>query len=111
MRIGVAATDASLDAEVCEQFGRCRYLVIVDSETLAIEAFPNPGNGMPSGAGPTAVQELVNRGAEAVLAGEFGPKAEQTLTAAGLRFDKVHGMVSEAISAWTCYVPDGKETL
>jgi len=111
MRIGVAATKKSLDAEVCEQFGRCPYLVIVDSKTLAIEAFHNPGNAIPGGAGPTAVQELVSHGAEAVLAGEFGPKAKQALDAAGVRYDRVHGKVSEAVSAWTCYASDERERL
>ena len=100
MKIGVAATDGSLDAEVCPQFGRCPYFVIVDSETLAFEAFSNPAGAMSSGAGPAAVQELVNHGAQVALAGRFGPKAEQALGAAGLRYAEAGGKVRDAVASW-----------
>lgn len=34
MKIGVAATGGSLDAQVSKQFGQCRYFLIVDSEAV-----------------------------------------------------------------------------
>lgn len=100
MKIGVAATGGSLDAQVSEQFGRCRYFVIVDSQTLRFDALLNNASGMASGAGPAAVQELVKRGAEAVLAGKFGPWARQALEAAGVRYAEAGGTVREAVTGW-----------
>ena len=100
MKIGVAATGESLDAEVSDQFGRCPCFVIVDSQTLSMESISNPGRDMSGGAGPAAVQQLVNHGAQVALAGNFGPKAEQALEAAGLRYAEVKGSVREAISPW-----------
>ena len=99
MKIGVAATGGSLDAEVSQQFGRCRYFLIVDSETLRFEAFSNPASGMAGGAGPAAVRELANRGAEVALAGGFGPNAQQALDAASIRYVEASGKAREAVVA------------
>ncbi len=91
----------SLDAEVAEQFGRCRWFVVVDSETMDFEAFLNSASGLASGAGPAAVKALVDRGAKLVLAGKFGPKAQHALEAAGLRSTEASGKVRAAVAAWT----------
>ena len=41
MKICVTATANSLDAQIDPRFGRCAYLIIVDSETMQFEAIPN----------------------------------------------------------------------
>ena len=97
MKIGVAAMGESLDEQVSGQFGRCPYFIIVDPDTLEFEAFSNPAASMPGGAGPAAVQELVNHGANTALAGRVGPKAEQALEAAGIKFIESAGTVREAV--------------
>lgn len=97
MKIGVAAMGESLDVQVSGQFGRCPYFVIVDPETLEFEAFSNPAAQMPGGAGPAAVQELVNHGVNTAVAGRIGPKAEQALEAAGIKFSAATGTVREAV--------------
>ena len=99
MRIGVAATGESLEAQVCEQFARCPYFVIVDSETMNVEAFGNAAAQMSGGAGPAAVQELVGRGVQVAVAGQVGPKAQHALQAAGMRFVAASGSVGEAVAA------------
>jgi len=99
MKIAVAATGGSLDAQVADQFGRCRFFLIVDSESLRFEAFSNPASGMAGGAGPAAAQELARRGAQVVLAGTFGPRAQQALQAAGIRYVESSGKVRDAIAA------------
>ncbi len=99
MKIAVAATGGSLDALVAEQFGRCRYFLIVDDESLRFEAFANPASGMGGGAGLAAVQEIARRGAEIALAGQFGPRAQQALQAAGIRSVESSGKVRDAVAA------------
>lgn len=101
MKIGVAATGGSLDADVAEQFGRCRWFILVDSETLRFEAFLNPAGTLSSGAGPASVKLVRDRGAEAILAGKFGPKAQQAMDAAGLRYAEASGKVRAAVTQWT----------
>jgi len=98
MKIAVAAMDGTLDADVSQQFARCPKFLLIDSETLAFEAFDNPARDLPGGAGPAAAQELVNRGAEMAVAGQFGPKAVQALEAAGMRYSEATGTVREAVS-------------
>lgn len=98
MRIGIAAMENSLDADVSSRFGRCPWFLVVDSESLRFEGFKNPAAGMPGGAGPAAAQELTKRGAEVAIAGEFGPKAESTLAAAGVRCVRASGPVRDAIA-------------
>lgn len=99
MKIGIAATGGSMDAQVSDQFGRCPFFLIVDSDTMRFEAFTNPASDMSGGAGPAAVRELVNRGAEVVIAGRFGPKAQSALDAAGVRYVEAGGKVRDAVAA------------
>ena len=99
MKVGVAATGGSLDAEVSEQFGRCAYFLIVDSETMHFEAFSNPAASMAGGAGPAAARELANRQAEVVLAGRVGPNAQRALEAAGIQFSQASGKARDAVAA------------
>jgi predicted Fe-Mo cluster-binding NifX family protein len=98
MKIGVAATGGSLDAEVANQFGRCRWFVVVDSETRGFEAFLNSASTVGGGAGPAAVKELVDRGVQVALAGKFGPNALQAIEAAGLRYAEASGKVRSAVA-------------
>jgi len=100
MKIAVAATGGSLEAEVSAQFGRCAYFLIVDSDTMHFEAFSNPAAGMAGGAGPAAAREIANRNAEVVLAGQVGPNARQALEAAGIRHAQASGKVRDAVAAW-----------
>ena len=87
-----------MEAEVDPRFGRCPYFLIVDSETMRFEAFSNPASDLSGGAGPRTVQEFVNRGAEVILTGQVGPKAQQALEAAGLDvITGASGTVREAI--------------
>jgi len=85
MKIAVSATDGSMNALVSEQFGRCAYLLIVDSENMTCEPVLNPAAGMSGGAGPKAVRAIAAKGAELVLTGRVGMNAENALKAAGIR--------------------------
>lgn len=82
MKIAVSATGGSLNAQVSEQFGRCAYFLIVETETMKFEPLSNPGQGMMGGAGPEAVRAIVSRGAELIITGQVGPNAQQALDAA-----------------------------
>ena len=85
MKIAVSAMGGSLSALVSEQFGRCAYLIIVDSDNMKFEPVSNPAAGMSGGAGPEAVRVIAAQGAEVVLTGRVGPNAENALKAAGIR--------------------------
>jgi len=80
MKIALSATAPSLDAEVDPRFGRCRYFIIVDSQST---------------------QMIASKGVEVVLTGNCGPNAYQTLSAAGIKvITGVSGRIKDAIEAF-----------
>jgi len=98
MRVVVTATGPSLDAAMDPRFGRCAYFVFVDTEDMSFEAIANESAAHGGGAGIQSAQLLAQKGAKAVLTGNCGPNAHQTLNAAGI--DVIVGCagnVSEAI--------------
>jgi predicted Fe-Mo cluster-binding NifX family protein len=92
MKIAISATGGSMNARVSEQFGRCAYFLIVDSETMRFEPLSNPATGMAGGAGPESARAIASRGAEVVLTGKVGPNARAALDSAGI---SIVGGISE----------------
>jgi predicted Fe-Mo cluster-binding NifX family protein len=85
MKVCVSAIANSLDAQVDPRFGRCPYLVIVDSENMQFEAISNMASGAMGGAGIQAAQTVVSRGVKVLITGNVGPNAFQALSAAGIK--------------------------
>ena len=101
MRIAVSATGPSLDAEVDPRFGRCQYFVIVDPETMEFEAAENTNVMASGGVGIASTQMVANKGVQAVLTGNCGPNAYQTLAAAGVQvITGVMGKIGDAIEGY-----------
>ena len=82
MKVIVTAVSPSFDSEFDPPFGRGAYFIIVDTETMQWEAFPNSGVDAPGGAGAVAVQFAAEHGVNAVISGDFGPTASLALNAA-----------------------------
>lgn len=101
MKIAVAATGDNLEAPCDPRFGRSTYFLIVDSETMAFSVIPNNAAAQGSGAGIAAAQLVSDAGAEAVIAGNFGPNAHQALDAGGIQtYGGASGTVREAVEAF-----------
>ena len=98
MKVAVSAVGPTLDAEIDPRFGRCRYFLIVNADTMQFETLDNSGAMAGGGAGIATAQTLVNRGLEAVLTGNCGPNAYQVLSAADIKVvTGVSGKVGQAI--------------
>ena len=82
MRIVVSAQADGLEAPASPVFGRCPVYVFVDTETMQVEAAPNPAMNQGGGAGIQAAQFVVERGAKAVVSGNVGPNAFGVLQSA-----------------------------
>jgi predicted Fe-Mo cluster-binding NifX family protein len=101
MKIAVSSTGPDLDSEIDPRFGRCRYFIIIDQETMKFEAVQNPHVLTTGGAGIQSAQLVANKGAEVILAGNCGPNAFQTLSAAGIKvIVGALGTVREAIERY-----------
>jgi predicted Fe-Mo cluster-binding NifX family protein len=84
MKICVSAVASNLEAQLDPRFGRCLYLVIVDSETMHFEAIPNMAAGSTGGAGIQTAQTIADKGVKVVITGNVGPNAFGALSAAGI---------------------------
>ena len=101
MKIAVSATAPGLDAEVDPRFGRCQYFIIVDPESMEFEAVDNSNAMASGGAGISTARMIASKGVEAVLTGNCGPNAYQTLSAAGIQvITGVSGRIKDAIEAF-----------
>ncbi len=85
-KIAVSCDGPGLDNPVESRFGRAAGFMIVDPETLEFEYLDNGSSqAMARGAGIQAAENVARSGAKVVLTGYVGPKAFQTLQAAGVR--------------------------
>lgn len=97
MKVAVCTVDQGLEAELASRFGRCNYFVIIDTETMDVNAIPNTGGKTGEGAGVQAAQTLINEEVEAVIGANFGPNAFMTLKYAGIKVYNGKGIVSEVL--------------
>ena len=81
----VTSSGQSLDDIMDPRFGRCQYFIISDTDNAQFEVIENPAINAGGGAGIQAAQLIANKGVEAVLTGNVGPNAYDTLTAAGIK--------------------------
>jgi len=101
MKIAVSATAPGLDGEVDPRFGRCQYFVIVDPQTMEFETLDNSNAMAAGGAGISTAQMIAAKAVEAVLTGNCGPNAYQTLSAAGVQvMSGVSGKIKDAVEAY-----------
>ena len=84
MDVIVTANSPSIDSEIDPRFGRGKYFIAVNTETLEWQAYSNPGVNAQGGAGTLAAQFVANQKANAVISGDFGPNAYAALQAAGV---------------------------
>ncbi len=101
MKIGITSMGENLDANIDQRFGRCRYFIIVDTESMEFETLSNENVMASGGAGVQAAQTIANKGIEAIITGNVGPNAFQTLSAAGIRiYTGASGTVREVIEKY-----------
>ena len=101
MKICVTSQGDNLEAQVDPRFGRCQYFIVVDIESLEFEAIQNPNISARGGAGIQSGQLMANKDVKAVVTGNVGPNAFQTLEAASIEvFTGASGSVKEVVEKY-----------
>ena len=101
MKIAVTAHEEKLESTVDPRFGRCRFFLVVDTETMRFESLSNESAMASGGAGIQAAQTVAKAGVKAIITGNVGPNAFQTLSAAGIKvFTGAFGSVKEAVEQY-----------
>ena len=86
MKVAITSSGNSLDSPLDLRFGRAQNFIVVDMDTGAHEVVSNDQNvNAAQGAGIQAGKNVIDTGAEAVITGNVGPKAYQTLHAAQIK--------------------------
>ncbi len=82
MKVCITAGASGLDAPMDPRFGRSPFFVVVDLDSMSENSISNSGVMESSGAGIQAAQEIAKQGVSALITGNIGPNAMQTLSAA-----------------------------
>jgi len=98
MKVAVSSNGKNLDARLDPRFGSCQFFLIVNPEDMSFAALNNKGAAQGDGAGIRTAQFLASQGVGAVITGNCGPNAVQTLSAAGIElFPDQAGTVKEVV--------------
>jgi predicted Fe-Mo cluster-binding NifX family protein len=101
MKIAVSTSGQNLDARIDQRFGRCEYFLIIDTDTMDVQAYPNENGAKSSGAGIQAASFVISKGARAVLTGNCGPKAMDVFLAENISvYTGQAGSVRQAVEAF-----------
>lgn len=92
MTIAFAISGEDLDAPIDDRFGRASSFLVYDTGTGTFEIVPNTALNSGQGAGLKAVELVVRSKVKAVVAGEFGPKANDMLSRADIRIYSAKSM-------------------
>ncbi|MFP3928220.1 MAG: NifB/NifX family molybdenum-iron cluster-binding protein, partial [Desulfobacteraceae bacterium] len=97
MKVAVPSDGPDLDARVGDRLGVSPYLLIIDLDSRAIEAHPNPGVSG-SGSGMRMVALIISKKADFLLTRWCSPIAERHLSAYGVGIvTGTEGRVREAL--------------
>ena len=101
MKVAISASGTDLSAQVDPRFGRCQYIIVVDTESLQFEAIDNTNTMAGGGAGVATAQMVADKDVQAVLTGNCGPNAHRVLSAAGIAVATgVSGTIRDAIDGY-----------
>ena len=84
MKLAIATQGPDLNAPMDREFGRSHYFLIVDADTHAARAVPNPYRSRLRRVGVHAAELMAEQHVDAVVAGEFDTPSRRSLAMEGI---------------------------
>jgi predicted Fe-Mo cluster-binding NifX family protein len=101
MKICISSAGKDLNSLVYGHFGRSPYFIIWNTADKTFNVIENPNINETSGVGIKSAQLMVDMGVQAVLSGQFGPKATKVLESAKIEMIVgVSGVIKEVIESY-----------
>ena len=102
MKIAISALGSDLESQVDPRFGRAQYFIFLDTDTMEFETISNESaGGAMHGAGIQTSQLMSEKGVSAIITGNVGPNAFQTLAAAEINVFTANNIsVQQAVDAF-----------
>lgn len=101
MKIAISSKGKDLNATVEPRFGRASYFIIIETDTLEYKLLENSGFNSAHGAGVLTGQMISKEDVAAVITGNVGPNAFQTLIASEIKMYHASDIpIAEAIDAF-----------
>ena len=105
MKILFSSTGKNWEDNVDERFGRAKGFVLFDEDTNQIKWLSNDENvNAGHGAGIQAAQLVLNTGADILITGRIGPKAQEVLRKTNI---KIYKAVNISIKQAYKYLKEG----
>lgn len=104
MKVAIAAVKKDVQSEMDERFGRGAYFAIINTNTWETEFVDNPSKDAPSGAGVKAVEFIISKNIDKIIAREFGPKVKNLLEKAKIEYietGKATGSILEIVKSFS----------
>jgi predicted Fe-Mo cluster-binding NifX family protein len=79
-KIAVPSMGETLDSLICDNFGRCPFLIFYDKESKKYYALENTGSRLQDGSGLKAAELIIKNNADILLTIELGRKAYSALS-------------------------------
>jgi len=79
MRIAVPSMGEEKESDLSSTLGRCRFIIVYDSDSRKYSSVPNPGNSLMDGSGIKAVEVITKSHADILLTKGIGVKAYSAL--------------------------------
>jgi len=98
MRICISAEGKTSDSNVDQRFGRCKYFMFIDIDSMKFEIVENNNINNSEGAGVKAGQLVVSKEIGALLTGNIGPNACQIVNSASIEiYTGIKGKISDVV--------------
>jgi predicted Fe-Mo cluster-binding NifX family protein len=97
-KICITSQGKDLHADVDPRFGRAKYFLIVEPDSMEFEVIENPNAEAAHGAGIQTAQLISSKNVRIILTGKCGPNAQKVLQSSGIKvITDVSGKIEEAL--------------